>query len=100
MLFIEAFDLVPRDKFWKVLQVNGVDGQLLRAIKSFYCRPEVCVLIGKQSNPLYVARVRFVTSAFLCLNELDQQILARKNWQGGGELLLKNGTILVTHTNQ
>ena len=35
----KAYDRVPRDKLWKVLQEYGVDGQLLRAIKSFYCRP-------------------------------------------------------------
>ena len=46
----KAYDRVPRDKLWKVLQEYGVDGQLLRAIKSFYCRPEVCVRVnGKQS---------------------------------------------------
>ena len=33
----------------------GVDGQLLRAIKSFYCRSEVCVRVnGKQSKPFYM----------------------------------------------
>ena len=29
----KAYDRVPRDKLWKVLQEYGVDGQLLRAIK-------------------------------------------------------------------
>ena len=48
----KAYDRVPRDKLWKVLQEYGVNGQLLRAIKSFYCRPEVCVRVnGKQSKP-------------------------------------------------
>ena len=48
----KAYDRVPRDKLWKVLQKYGVDGQLLHAIKSFYCRPEVCVRVnGKQSKP-------------------------------------------------
>ena len=47
----KAYDRVPRDKLWKVLQEYGVNGQLLRAIKSFYCRPEVCVRVnGKQSK--------------------------------------------------
>ena len=47
-----AYDRVPRDKLWKVLREHGVDGQLLRTIKSFCCRPEVCVWInGKQSKP-------------------------------------------------
>ena len=51
----KAYDRVPRVKLWKVLQEYGVDGQLLRAIKSFYCRPEVCVRVnGKQSKPFHV----------------------------------------------
>ena len=33
----------------------GFDGQLSRAIKSFYCRPEVCVRVkGKYSKPFHV----------------------------------------------
>ena len=33
----------------------GVNGQLLRAVKSFYCRPEVCVRVnGKQSRSFHV----------------------------------------------
>ena len=51
----KAYDLVPRNKLWKVLRDNGVDGQLLCAIKSFYCRPQVCVRVnGKQSKPFHV----------------------------------------------
>ena len=50
----KAYDRVPRDKLWKVLQEYGVDGQLLHAIKSFYCRPEVCVRVnGKQSKSFH-----------------------------------------------
>ena len=38
-----------------VLQEYGVDGQLLRAIRSFYCQPEVCVRVnGKQSKPFHL----------------------------------------------
>ena len=51
----KAYHRVPRYKLWKVLQEYGVNGQLLRAIKSFYCRPEVCVRVnGKQSKPFHV----------------------------------------------
>ena len=51
----KAYDRVPRDKLWKVFREYGVNGQLLRAIKSFYCRPEVCVRVNcKQSKPFYV----------------------------------------------
>ena len=38
----KAYDRVPRDKLWKVLRKYGIDDHLLRAIKSFYCRQEVC----------------------------------------------------------
>ena len=83
----KAYDRVPRDKLWKVLQEYGVDGQLLRTIKPFYCRPEVCVRVnGKQSKPSKCsvpcgrwtpAKVRFVTSPFHCLHELDRQKWAK-----------------------
>ena len=51
----KAYDRIPRDKLWKVLrEYAGVNSQLLRAIKSFYCRPEVFVRVnGKQSKPFY-----------------------------------------------
>ena len=68
----KACDRVHRDKLWKDLQQYGVNGQLLRAIKSFYCRPEVwcsdkwqaikAVPYGRWTP----ARVRFVTSPFHC----------------------------------
>ena len=35
----KAYDRVPQDILWKVLREYGGDGQLLRAIKSFHCRP-------------------------------------------------------------
>ena len=48
----KAYDLVSRNQLWKVLPKYGVDDQLLHAIKSFYCRPKVCVWVnGKQSKP-------------------------------------------------
>ena len=51
----KAYDRVSRDKLWKVLQEYGVNGQLLRAIKSFYSRSKVCVRVnGKQSKPFHV----------------------------------------------
>ena len=67
----KAHDRVPRDKLWKVLQEYGVNGQLLRAIKLFYCRPEVCVRVnGKQSKPFHVEvglRQGCVLSPFISL---------------------------------
>ena len=65
----KAYDRVSWDKLWKVLQEFGVDGQLLRANESFYCRPEVCVRVnGKQSKPFHVGvglRQGYVLSPFL-----------------------------------
>ena len=75
----KAYDLVSRDKLWKILQEYGVYGQLLRAIKSFYCRPEVCVQVdGKQSKPFHVGvglRQGCVLSPLLfivCTNWIDK----------------------------
>ena len=54
--FEQAYDRVPRDKLRKVLQEYGVNGQLLRAIESFYCRLEVCVRVnGKLSKPFHAS---------------------------------------------
>ena len=51
----KSYDRVPRDKLRKVLREYGVDGQVLRAIKSFYCRPEDCVRVnGMYSKPFHV----------------------------------------------
>ena len=65
----KAYDRVPRNKLRKVLQEYGVNGQLLRAFKSFYCRLEVCVRVnGKESKPFHVGvglRQGCVLSPFL-----------------------------------
>ena len=51
----KAYDRVPRDKLWGVLQEYGIDGHLLMAIKSFYQQSEVCVRVnGKRSQPFNV----------------------------------------------
>ena len=56
---------VPQDKLWKVLREYGVNGQLLRAIKSFHCRPEVCVRSnGKQSKPFHMLALDLGKRAF------------------------------------
>ena len=61
----KAYDRVPRYKLWKVLREYGVNGQLLRAIKSFYCRPEVCVRVdGNQSKRLDSDKAGFCHLSF------------------------------------
>ena len=41
----KAYDRVPRDKLWKVLQEYGIDGHLSAAIKSLYQHSEICVSV-------------------------------------------------------
>ena len=69
--FEKAYDRAPPDKLWKVLLEYGVDGQLLRAIRSIYCRPEVCVRInGKQLKPFNLGvglRLGYVLSPLLSI---------------------------------
>ena len=44
----KAYDRVPREKFYKVPQEYGIKGQLLHAIKSFYCQRVVCVRVNSK----------------------------------------------------
>ena len=51
----KPYDGVSQDKLWKASREYGVDGQLFRALKPFYCRPEVCVRVnGNQPKPFTV----------------------------------------------
>ena len=40
----KAYDRIPRDNLWRLLQEYGIDGQLLRANKSFYCQDRKSVV--------------------------------------------------------
>ncbi|MHB9337741.1 RNA-directed DNA polymerase, partial [Fusobacterium pseudoperiodonticum] len=42
----KAYDLVPRNKLWGVLEEYEINGQLLAAIKSLYKCPKVCVRVN------------------------------------------------------
>jgi len=42
LLTNEEYDLIPREKVWRVLQEYGVDRRLLLAVKSFYSCSDVC----------------------------------------------------------
>ena len=39
----KVYGRVSQNKLWRVLQEYGIDGHLLMAIKSLYCKPKVCV---------------------------------------------------------
>ena len=70
-----AYDCVPRDKLWVVLE-HDVRGQLLAAIKSFYKQSEVCVRVnGMKTKPFNVSvglRQGCVLSPFLCITYMDK----------------------------
>jgi hypothetical protein len=42
-VILKAYDRVPRQKLWGVLQEYGIDGQLLASVKSLYNCSEICV---------------------------------------------------------
>ena len=51
----KAYDRIPREKLWSVLQDYGINGHLLMAVKSLYEQSEVCVRVnGKKSKPFKV----------------------------------------------
>lgn len=40
-----AYDRVDRDLLWRVLETYGVDGELMRAMKSLYENGKACVSV-------------------------------------------------------
>ncbi len=43
----KAFDRVDREALWRVLQIYGIGGRLMRAVKSFYEGSRTCVRAGR-----------------------------------------------------
>ena len=75
----KVYDRVPRVKLWKFLREYGVEGHLLRAIKSLCCPPEVYFWVNrKQSKPFHQGvglRQGCVLSPLLfiaCMNWIDK----------------------------
>ena len=46
----KAYDRIPRDKLCAVQLQNGIDGQLLTAIKSLYMHFEVCIRVNSATT--------------------------------------------------
>ena len=42
----KAYDKVDRDGMWQVMRINGVSGNVLRGIKSFYDDGRACLRVG------------------------------------------------------
>ncbi len=43
----KAYDRVDREALWSVLQMYGIGGRLMRAVKSFYEGSRACVGVGR-----------------------------------------------------
>ena len=46
----KAYDRIDREALWKVLQIYGVGGKLLNAVKSFYAGSRACVRVGREEG--------------------------------------------------
>ncbi len=43
----KAYDRVDREGLWSLLQIYGIGGRLMRAVKSFYEGSRACVRVGR-----------------------------------------------------
>ena len=46
----QAYDTVNREALWQVLMIYGVDGRLLKGIKSLYDESEACVRVNRMES--------------------------------------------------
>ncbi len=42
----KAYDRIDREGLWTVLRLYGLDGRLLKGVKSFYKNSRACVRVG------------------------------------------------------
>ncbi len=52
-----AYDRVDRDALWSVLQIYGIGGRLMRAVKSFYDGSRARVRVGRGESDLFEVNV-------------------------------------------
>ena len=53
----KAYDRVDRDAMWRVLQMYGVNGRLIEAIKGFYVESKSCVRVDGKESDVFDVRV-------------------------------------------
>ena len=46
----KAYDRVDRDAMWNVLRLYGIDGRLLRGVRSLYVGSKACVRVGNEGE--------------------------------------------------
>ena len=53
----KAYDRVDRNAMWRVLEMYGINGNLLRAVKSFYDGSDACVRVCRQKSDWFSVNV-------------------------------------------
>ena len=53
----KAYDRVDREALWNVLQVYGIGGSLLKAVRSFYMSSRACVRVGNGVSDWFEVKV-------------------------------------------
>ena len=53
----KAYDRVDREAMWKVLELYGVGGRLLSAVKSMYADSRACVRVGSERSEWFSVKV-------------------------------------------
>ena len=80
----KAYDKVDREAMWKVLQIYGVGGKLLTAVKSFYKEGRACVRSTNGNSDWFAVRVGLrqgcVMSPWLFNIYMDGVVREVKNW--------------------
>ena len=53
----KAYGRIGRGAMWRVLEMHCVNGNLLRAVKSFYDSSEVCVRVCRKKSDWFSVKV-------------------------------------------
>jgi hypothetical protein len=56
--FKKAFDIVPRDLLWQVLEGLGISGRILECLRSMYCQDQACLHHPEEEfTPTFLCRI-------------------------------------------
>jgi hypothetical protein len=56
--FKKAFDTVPRDMLWQVLEGLGISGRILECLRSMYCQDQACLHHPEEGfTPTFFCRI-------------------------------------------
>jgi hypothetical protein len=56
--FKKAFDIIPRDLLWQVLEGPGISGRILECLRSMYCQNQACLHHPEEGlTPTFFCRI-------------------------------------------